>query len=62
MISACMTVSVRELRTAVREWACWQPMSGAAVSGRYASADPEGGTGGLDPPWKITSYIGFYRE
>ena len=22
MISACMTVSVRELRTAVREWAC----------------------------------------
>ena len=28
-----------------------------------ASADPEGGgTGGLDPPWKITSYMGFYRE
>ena len=24
MISACMTVSVRELRTAVREWACWK--------------------------------------
>ena len=24
MISACMTVSVRELRTAVREWACCQ--------------------------------------
>ena len=24
MISACMTVSVRELRTAVREWACWE--------------------------------------
>ena len=23
MISARMTVSVRELRTAVREWACW---------------------------------------
>ena len=22
MISACMTVSLRELRTAVREWAC----------------------------------------
>ena len=22
MISACMAVSVRELRTAVREWAC----------------------------------------
>ena len=30
MISACMTVSVRELRTAVREWACcirWAPFS-----------------------------------
>ena len=28
------------------------------------SADPEGGggTGGHDPPWKITSYMGFYRE
>ena len=26
MISACMTVSVRELRTAVREWACWHSM------------------------------------
>ena len=25
-ISACMTVSVRELRTAVREWACWSPI------------------------------------
>ena len=24
------------------------------------SADPEGGTG--PPPWKITSYMGFYRE
>ena len=23
MISACMAISVRELRTAVREWACW---------------------------------------
>ena len=23
MISACMALSVRELRTAVREWACW---------------------------------------
>ena len=22
------------------------------------SADPEGGTGGPDPPWKITSYMG----
>ena len=21
-----------------------------------------GGTGGPDPPWKITSYMGFYRE
>ena len=26
------------------------------------SADPEGETGGPDPPWKITSYMGFYRE
>ena len=25
MISACMAVSVRELRTAVREWACCRP-------------------------------------
>ena len=24
MISACMAISVRELRTAVREWACCQ--------------------------------------
>ena len=29
--------------------------------------DPEGGEGGgegggLDPAWKITSYMGFYRE
>ena len=29
---------------------------------RQPSADPEGGTGGPDPPWKITSYMGFYRE
>ena len=28
MISACMTVSVRELRTAVREWACWSSTCG----------------------------------
>ena len=29
-----------------------------------ASADPEGGAGSPDPPppWKITSYMGFYRE
>ena len=27
-----------------------------------ASADPEGGTGGPDPPLKITSYMGFYSE
>ena len=29
-----------------------------------SSADPEGGTGGPDPPppWKITSYMGFYTE
>ena len=26
------------------------------------SADPEGETGCPDPPWKITSYMGFYRE
>ena len=28
------------------------------------SADPEGGGGdrGSGPPWKITSYMGFYRE
>ena len=28
------------------------------------SADPEGGGGGRvsGPPWKITSYMGFYRE
>ena len=32
------------------------------VSGMATSADPEGGTGGQDPPWKITSYMGFYRE
>ena len=28
----------------------------------HASADPEGGTGGPDPPWKITSYMGFSME
>ena len=28
-----------------------------------ASVDPEGGQGsGPPPPWKITSYMGFYRE
>ena len=26
------------------------------------SADPEGGTWGLDSLWKITSYMGSYRE
>ena len=26
-----------------------------------ASADPEGGQGVRPPPWKITSYMGFYR-
>ena len=30
--------------------------------GYQPGADPEGGTGGPDPPWKITSYMGFYRE
>ena len=30
---------------------------------QVSSADPEGGTGGPDhPTWKITSYMGFYRE
>ena len=34
-----------------------------AVMGLDSSADPEGGgTGGPDPPWKIASYMGFYRE
>ena len=28
----------------------------------HSSADPEGGTGSGPPPWKITSYMGFYRE
>ena len=28
MISACMAISVRELRTAVREWACWYTIKG----------------------------------
>ena len=33
------------------------------IDGANASADPEGWTGGPDPPWKITKlYIGFYRE
>ena len=32
MISACMTVSVRELRTAVREWACCVPTNNHAHS------------------------------
>ena len=27
-----------------------------------SSADPEGGTGDPEPPWKITSYMVFYRE
>ena len=31
MISACMTVSVRELRTAVREWACCAHESGCKL-------------------------------
>ena len=37
------------------------PGGGANISPN-ASADPEGGTGGPDIPWKITSYMGFYRE
>ena len=33
-------------------------------TGNVASADPEGGQGVRtpSPPWKITSYMGFYRE
>ena len=27
-----------------------------------ASANPEGGQGVWTPPWKITGYMGFYRE
>ena len=37
----------------------------STVTPLVASADPErgGGAGGPDPPpWKITSYMGFYRE
>ena len=31
--------------------------------GKSPSADPEGGDRGVrPPPWKITSYIGLYRE
>ena len=33
-----------------------------SIAGLSTSADPEWGTGGPDPPWKITSYMGFYRE
>ena len=25
-------------------------------------AEPKGGIGGPDPPWKITGYMGFYRN
>ena len=35
------------------------------VTPLVASADPErggGGRGSGPPPWKITSYMGFYRE
>ena len=31
MISACMAISVRELRTAVREWACWSTVDQIAM-------------------------------
>ena len=35
MISACMTVSVRELRTAVREWACCDTIRITIFASRY---------------------------
>ena len=41
---------------------CLQSYQGLTIDISLASADPEGGTGGPDPPWKITSYMGFYRE
>ena len=31
----------------------------SAAIAMNTSADPEGGTGGPDPTWKITSYMGF---
>ena len=36
----------------------------SSEGGYMSSADPEGGTGGPDPPppCKITSKMGFYRE
>ena len=39
MISACMTVSVRELRTAVREWACCQAVICEQKTGRHQTCD-----------------------
>ena len=35
---------------------------GGGGRGLFSSADPEGGTGGPDPSWKITSYMGFYSN
>ena len=32
------------------------------VCGQFQVRIQTGGTGGPDPPWKITSYMGFYRE
>ena len=34
----------------------------SANSHEISCADPVGGIGGPDPPWKMTSYIGFYRD
>ena len=51
MISACMTVSVRELRTAVRKWACCiqlrTSVSSCTLQGLYT---------GLDKQFLIFSY------
>ena len=32
------------------------------ISCEIACADPEGDIGSTPPPWKITSYMGFYRN
>ena len=44
----------------------WHFAGGPIMASLYGnwipSADPEGGTGGPDPPWIITSYMGFYRD
>ena len=45
MISACMTVSVRELRTAVREWACCYPIHIDTISMQLSILYIKGFTG-----------------